>query len=147
MVLQWTEELDLRGAPGAQGIQGPEGPEGPEGPQGPQGPPGDLIPTIVQLAQIATGNIAINAALGDLFRINVTGATATVTVPTNGTDGQTVNLEINPSAALTLTINASILLTGAAGPTLPIPAGKRAFLAFRFVTGVGWFATGAAVQA
>jgi hypothetical protein len=111
---------------------------------------GNIMPVIVQLTQIATGNITIDASLGTIYRITVTGASCTVVPPAvaNAVDADTVNLEILCNAACTVTFGtgtapATIIPTGAAWSSLTVQAGKRMFVTMRYVAGVAWFLLGA----
>lgn len=112
---------------------------------------GKVEPVIVQLAGITTAAAAINidASVGSIYRVTASGSatTCTLAVPTNPIDGDMVTVELLASVATTLTVNASILTAGGAPPVVSIPIGKRWFGVLRYVTGVGWFLTGSAVQA
>lgn len=108
-------------------------------------------PKIIPLANVgAGGTITADAAAGptnSIFRVTTTGSTATLGLPANPSDGYQANVEVLANAALTLTINASIQLTGGAVASIPVAAGKRWFGLLRYVTGVGWFLLGSSVQA
>lgn len=109
---------------------------------------GKVEPVIVTLANVgAGGTISIDASIGSVYRVTTTGSTATLAVPTNPIDSDLIAVEILANAALTLTINASILLTGGATGSVSIPINKRTFITMRYVTSVGWFVLGQSVQA
>lgn len=117
--MAWTASGNIRGPQGAQGPQGIQGNQGVkgdqgiqgiqgiQGPDGPQGPRGDES-VIVALTYAAT--IATNAALGNLFRVTMTG-NATLGAPTNPTDGQKALWQVTASGA----DRVLTLATGAAG--------------------------------
>ncbi len=102
---------------------------------------GGVLPVITTLTTISTGNINIDASVGSLYRITVTGATAALPVPTNAIDGDVINVEVYASTvAVTLTINASIIEAGGLAASYVIPIGKVLHLALRFrnVAPAGW---------
>lgn len=94
---------------------------------------GKVDPVIVALADVAAGGtLTVNAAQATVYRARLTGATATLGVPTQPVDGDVINLELYPTVATSLAINAAIVLTG--GITTPIAAGigKLISLALRY---------------
>lgn len=85
-------------------------------------------PTIVTLTTISTGNINISSPTHlATHRISVTGAAATLAVPTGMTDGESFDVQMAASIAMTLTIHASILRTSGLSSTFAVAAGKRWF--------------------
>lgn len=108
---------------------------------------GAVVPVINALSSVgAGGTISIDASIASVYRVNVTGATATLAVPTNPIDGDQIIVEVLASVAHTLTINASILLTTGLSATVAIASGKRWFGGLRWVSGVGWFLVASTVQ-
>lgn len=93
----------------------------------------------------AGGTISIDASAASIFRVTTTGSTATLAVPTNASDGDLISLEILANAALTLTVNSSILLAGAAITPQTASAGKRIFIQMRCIS-TTWYMVAMAVQ-
>jgi len=120
---------------------------------------GNVLPVIYQLSNVASGGTiagasGIDASLASTYRVTCA-ANATLGPPQAATavDGDIIELEILCTAAGTITTTITgtapniIFLTGAAGATVAIGAGKRAFFQLKFVSGVGWFLRGQSVQA
>ena len=88
--------------------------------------------TAVTLTDAAT--IAVNAALGNLFRVTLAG-TRTLGAPSNPTDGQTIHFEIKQDATGSRTLayaSAYEFSTTLGSPTLTTTAGDVDLLAFRY---------------
>lgn len=103
-------------------------------------------PTIVSLSNVSNGNnISVNASQGSMFRVTTTGAGATLTVPSNPTDGVPINIEILANVALSLVLNSSIQLTSGITTPIAVAAGKRLFLGLRPV-GTTWYLLASSVQ-
>lgn len=116
---------------------------------------GTILPVVYQMANVGSGGtISIDASLASVYRVTCA-ASATLAVPQANTaiDGDTLEVEILCTAAGTITVTTTgtapnvILLTGASGATIAVPAGKRCFMQLRFTAGVGWFLRGQSVQA
>lgn len=108
---------------------------------------GKVEPIIVSAGNFANGTTwTIDASIGSIYRANATGAGVTLAVPTNPIDGDSITIELHATAATSITLNASILLTaGITGP-IAVPIGKKWFGGLRYVTGVGWFLLASTVQ-
>ena len=88
--------------------------------------------TAVGLTDAAT--IAVNAALGNLFRVTL-GGNRTLGAPSNPTDGQTIHFEIKQDATGSRTLayaSAYEFSTTLGSPTLTTTAGDVDLLAFRY---------------
>lgn len=88
--------------------------------------------TAVGLTDAAT--IAVNAALGNLFRVTL-GGNRTLGAPSNPTDGQTAHFEITQDGTGSRTLayaSAYEFSTTLASPTLSTAAGKVDLLSFRY---------------
>ena len=88
--------------------------------------------TAVTLTDGAT--IAVNAALGNLFRVTLAG-NRTLGAPSNPTDGQTIHFEIKQDATGSRTLayaSAYEFSTTLGSPTLTTTAGDVDLLAFRY---------------
>jgi hypothetical protein len=100
---------------------------------------GRIDPVVATLANVGNGGtISINAAQASVYRVSTTGATATLAVPTNSVDADVVNVEVLATAALTLSLNASIV--NCSGATFPasVAINKRAFLGLRCISST-WY--------
>jgi hypothetical protein len=78
--------------------------------------------------------IAVNAALGNLFRVTL-GGNRTLGAPTNPTDGQTIDFEITQDGTGSRTLayaSAYEFSTTLASPTLSTAAGDVDMLTFRY---------------
>lgn len=100
---------------------------------------GKVEPVVVSLANVAAaGTISIDASIGNIYRVTTTGSTATLAVPTNAIDADSINIEVTANAALSLTINASILLTTGITTPISVPINKKLFLGLRTI-GTTWY--------
>lgn len=92
-----------------------------------------ILPGIVAMSNVAAaGTISIDASLGSLYRVTVASGACSLAVPSNPTDGESINVEITATAAATIAINASIInCTGVASP-MSIAAGKCLYLGMRY---------------
>lgn len=100
-----------------------------------------LVSTPTTLTFAAT--ITPDATLGNSIKVTATAA-MTIAVPTGGTDGQTLVVEVLASGAnRVVTLNASILLTTGQAVTYTIVSGKVGVFAFRFsaLAGSVWLCT------
>jgi hypothetical protein len=107
------------------------------------------VATVVSLSNVGTGGtVTLAPGQGKIYRCTCTGTTATLANPANPTnDGEVMNVEIlSTGSTTTLTINASILMTGGLAASVVIPVNKRWFGALRYVTGVGWFMLASSLQ-
>lgn len=105
-----------------------------------------IAPVITSLANVANaGTISITASSATVHRVTTTGATATLGVPANPVDGDTVQVEVLANAGLSLTINASILLTSGITTPISVVINKRLFLMLRCV-GSTWYLLASAPQ-
>jgi hypothetical protein len=98
----------------------------------PAGPALFSAMTPVALTDAAT--IAVNAALGNLFRVTLAG-NRTLGAPTNPTDGQTLDFEITQDGTGTRTLayaSAFEFSTTLGSPTLSTAAGAVDMLSFRY---------------
>jgi hypothetical protein len=98
----------------------------------PAGPALFSAMTAVALTDAAT--VAVNAALGNLFRVTLAG-NRTLGAPTNPTDGQTIDFEITQDGTGSRTLayaSAYEFSTTLASPTLSTAAGKVDLLSFRY---------------
>jgi hypothetical protein len=106
---------------------------------------GAFAPTVVALTDGAS--IAVNAALGNDFRVTIAG-NRTIAAPTNPTDGQVICFQITQDATgsrtLTWTSTAGGFDFGTAGaPTLTTTAAKTDLLRFRYnATASKWYYDG-----
>lgn len=106
----------------------------------------ELTPVIVSDASPANGGTYTpDASQGSLYRVATSVAGFTLGAPTNPIDGQSINIEITPSAGFSLTVAAAIALT--TGITSPIvsTAGKTCFLGLRYSSGT-WFLLAATTE-
>lgn len=107
---------------------------------------GKIEPVTQALANVgAGGTINIDAAIGSVYRVTTTGGTATLAVPTNPIDADAIDIEITANVALTLTINASILLTTGIATPINVPANKKLFLKMRTIS-TTWYLLAATIQ-
>jgi len=98
----------------------------------PAGPAQFSAMAAVALTDAAT--IAVNAALGNLYRVTL-GGNRTLGAPSNPTDGQTIHLEVTQDGTGSRTLayaSAYEFSTTLASPTLSTAAGKVDLLAFRY---------------
>ena len=89
-------------------------------------------PKVVALTDAAT--IAVNAALGNVFRVTL-GGNRTLGAPTNPTDGQTIDFEVTQDGTGSRTLayaSAYEFSTTVTSPTLTTAAGKVDLLTFRY---------------
>ncbi len=94
---------------------------------------GKVDPVIANLTDIAAaGTLTINAAAATVYRARLMGATATLGVPTNPVDGDVINLELFPTVACSLAINAGIILTGGITTPIALPVNKLWSAALRY---------------
>lgn len=101
--------------------------------------------TSAVVALTYASSIAVNASLGNHFRVTMTG-NATLANPTSGTDGQKITVEViqDSTGGRTLAYGTAY----AFGTTIPQPvltttASKRDFLAFLYNSGTGlWYCVG-----
>ncbi|MFA7264904.1 MAG: hypothetical protein WC054_01090 [Candidatus Nanopelagicales bacterium] len=108
---------------------------------------GRVEPVITTLSNVANGGtINVDSTIATVYRVTTTGATATLAVPTQGIDGDQINYEITANAALTLTLNGSLLLTSGIATPIAVPINKRLFLGLRNRSGTGWFVLAAQIQ-
>jgi hypothetical protein len=94
--------------------------------------PSAWAPAVVALTDAAT--IAVNAALGNVFRVTL-GGNRTLGAPTNPVDGQEVNFEITQDGTGSRTLayaSAYEFSTTIASPTLSTAAGDVDMLSFRY---------------
>lgn len=108
------------GSQGNQGVQGATGTgtQGNQGAQGAQGATGSgaANPTVVALTDATT--IAVNAALGNDFRVTIT-ASRTMGAPSNPTDGQKVIFQITQGTGGSFTITWNAIYEFST--SLPVP--------------------------
>jgi hypothetical protein len=103
---------------------------------------GELSPTVTALAFAST--VAVNAALGNVFSLVMTGA-CTLANPTGGTDGQVVRLRVT-SGGHTLSYGGAYLFGTGGEPSLS--SSGLDILAFEYVAGLpGWTFLGGGGQA
>lgn len=108
---------------------------------------GTVLPVIVTMANPAqSSTLAPDSTMGTVYRWTPqTGVTAlTLGNPTNGVDGDQINLEITPVAALTLTVSGPSLTTNITSP-ISIAAGKKWFGGLRF-SGSTWYLIASTTQ-
>lgn len=84
---------------------------GPQGPAGATGATGPAGPTVVVVNLSYAGTLAIDASLGTEYRVTVTNTT-TISVPTNGTDGQKLLYVITASGGRTVNLAGGYELGG-----------------------------------
>lgn len=105
--------------------------------------PSAEAPAVVALTDAAT--IAVNAALGNVFRVTLAG-NRTLGAPTNPADGQMLNFEVTQDATGSRTLayaSAYEFSTTLASPTLSTAAGKVDLLSFRYsAVATKWRCTG-----
>lgn len=91
--------------------------------------PGSLLSApywapFVALTDAAT--VALDASLGNSFRLVLTASGHAMGAPTNPTDGQTINIVVNSGAgSFTFTWNAVFDFGGGGAPTHSVAANKR----------------------
>ena len=111
---------------------------------------GKVEPVIVGPVSLTTANaaLAIDASIGSVYRFtcSASATTCNLPVPTNPIDGDPIIVQLLASVATTLTVNASILLTGGLTATAAVPINKRWFGGLSYVAGVGWFLLASALQ-
>jgi hypothetical protein len=97
---------------------------------------GAMIPKDNALTFAST--VAINAALGNVFSLTLTASTATLGVPTNPVDGQTIRIRVTQGTggSFTLAYNAIYDFGAGSAPTLSTTAGKVDILAFEYVASI-----------
>lgn len=83
----------------------------------------------VTLAYAAT--VTPNASAGNDHYVAAAGS-FTLNPPTSPTNGQTITVEVRASAAITVTISATILRTGALAATASVASGHSAFFGLRY---------------
>lgn len=107
---------------------------------------GKVDPILHTLANVAAaGTISIDASMATVYRVPTSGSTATLAVPTQSIDADTINIEVTPSVALALTINAAILLTTGIATPINVPANKKLFIMMRTI-GTTWYMLAATIQ-
>jgi hypothetical protein len=107
--------------------------------------PEPVVP-FAPISLIDAPTIAVDAALGDYFRVSL-GGDRTLAAPAQGSDGQRLVIEALASGAdRNLTLDGSILVTTGIISPITIPAEKRGFAILVFVSAVGWVAIVSAVQ-
>jgi hypothetical protein len=93
---------------------------------------GYVAPAVVSLS--FAGSIAVNAALGNDFRLTLTASTGTLANPTNPVDGQTIKIRVIQGAGgnFTMAFGTAYDFGAAGGPVLSTTAGKFDILAFTY---------------
>ena len=112
---------------------------------------GKVEPVIIGSTSLTTSgaNMSIDATAGNIFRFAASSSATTLNlpVPTNGTDGDSITIELLASVATSITVNASILLTTGITTPIAVTLSKRWFGGLRYVSGVGWFLLASTMQA
>jgi hypothetical protein len=105
---------------------------------------GIVAPAVVTLADGAT--IAVNASLGNDFRVQVAGS-RTIANPSGAVDGQRITFHITQdSGGLTLSWASQYKFGAAGAPTISATAGATDIIGFIYNAALGsWLCVGAAL--
>ncbi len=100
---------------------------------------GKVEPVIVTATSPANGGtLTLDASVGSVYRVATSVAGFILAAPTNPIDADSLNVEITPTVAFSLTVNAAILLTAGIVSPISVPANKKLFLGLRTV-GSTWY--------
>lgn len=106
---------------------------------------GTVIPVITSPTAPTNGaTVTPDSTLASVFRYTPAVAGWILGNPTNGVDGDQINIEITPSTTFSLTITGPALTTGITSP-VAVASGKKCFVGLRY-SGSTWYVIALAVQ-
>lgn len=108
---------------------------------------GIVAPSVAPLNQ-SGGNVSVNAAAGNDFRLTLTASGWTISNPSSPADGQSIVFHLAQDGTGSRTVNwGSAYNFGAAGaPTLTTTGGKTDVVGFRYNAALGkWLCVGSAL--
>lgn len=105
---------------------------------------GVVAPAVITLTIGSSGTVAVDAALGNDFRLNLTKA-ATAGNPAGGVDGQRITIQVTQNGG-SLTWGGQYNFGAAGAPTLSAKSGNTDVLGFVYNASLGsWLCVGAAL--
>lgn len=108
---------------------------------------GDLAPSVVVLAQ-SSGNVAVNAALGNDFRLTLTASGWEIANPSNPADGQVIQFAFaqDSTGSRTLSWGTAYDFGISGAPSLSTSASKVDLIGFKYHAGLSkWLCLGSAL--
>jgi hypothetical protein len=96
---------------------------------------GWLAPAVVSLGSVS-GTVAVNAALGNVFALTLTGS-VTISTPTTPLDGQLIRFRITQGSSTTVSFGTGYIFGTAGAPTFSTTAGDVDVIAFEYNGALG----------
>jgi hypothetical protein len=95
--------------------------------------PPAIVPVVTTLSN-SGNNVAVDASLGNAYKITLTASTWTIKNPTNPTDGQKINFRViqDGTGSRTVTWDTAYSFGAGSAPTLTTTASKRDIVAFEY---------------